>query len=90
MPRRKVSKQLTAQRARAAAKRAALLERAERRQNPDAVLSVPEWAALNGISEPTAARMLKSGRGPRVTEVGKHRIGITVAANRAWQESRAR
>jgi hypothetical protein len=84
------NRQLAAQRARAAAKRAALLERVKHFENPDHVLSVPEWAALNSVSVPTAARILKSGYGPTVTQLGPHRIGITVGNNRRWQESRAR
>jgi len=73
-----------------AARRAAILERVERYQNPDHVLTVEEWCALNSISVPTGKRILKSGGGPTVTEVGKHRIGITVGNNRRWQGSRAR
>jgi hypothetical protein len=73
-----------------AARRAAMLKRVEQYENPDHVLTTEEWCALNSISVPTGKRILKSGAGPTVTELGPHRIGITVGNNRRWQESRAR
>jgi hypothetical protein len=49
-------------------------------------LSFFEWCQLDRFSERTGRRVLKSGRGSPVVQ----RIGITVGANRAWQQSRER
>jgi hypothetical protein len=49
----------------------------------DAVLSFPDWCALNKISRRTGQRILQSGTGPVVTELSAKRIGITRRANRA-------
>ena len=54
------------------------------------VLLFIEWCRLNRISERTGRRILKSGMGPAVVELSAKRIGITVGANRDWQQSRAR
>ena len=56
----------------------------------DRVLTFRQWAALNSLGERTARRLLKSGRGPPVVQLSDRRIGVTVRANRAWQEARAR
>jgi hypothetical protein len=53
-------------------------------------LSFFEWCQLNRFSERTGRRILKSGRGPPVVQLSTQRIGITVGANRAWQQSRER
>jgi hypothetical protein len=53
-------------------------------------LSFFEWCQLNRFSERTSRRILKSGRGPPVVQLSMQRIGITVGANRAWQQSRER
>ena len=88
---RKVSKkQLAAWRARAAAKRAAILKRVAEYKNPDHVLTVAEWSALNSVSEPTGKRILNSDHGPALTQLSAKRIGITIQANREWHQSRAR
>jgi len=58
--------------------------------NDDQVLTFAQWHALNGISARTGRRILNSGRGPTVTQMSAKRIGITVANNRAWQQSRER
>jgi hypothetical protein len=55
----------------------------------DAVLLIPEWAALNTFSEREARRILASGKGPVVTQLSPKRRGITVRHNREWQERRA-
>jgi hypothetical protein len=52
-------------------------------------LSFFEWCQCR-FSERTDRRILKSGRGPRVVQLSTQRIGITVEANRAWQQSRER
>jgi hypothetical protein len=54
------------------------------------VLSFAVWCELNNISTDTGKRLLKSGRGPRVLQLSDRRIGITVAANREWQQARER
>jgi hypothetical protein len=56
----------------------------------DRVLTFRQWAALNSLGERTARRLLKSGHGPPVVQLSDRRIGITVRANREWQESRER
>jgi hypothetical protein len=54
------------------------------------VLSFRQWCILNGISARTGRRILASGAGPVVTQLSARRIGITIRANREWQESRER
>ncbi len=54
------------------------------------VLSFAQWCELNGFSKATGKRILNSDAGPVVTQLSPRRIGITVANNIAWQESRAR
>jgi hypothetical protein len=56
----------------------------------DQMLTMFEWARLNRISERTARRILKSGKGPTVTRLSPKRYGISVKANRIWQQSRER
>jgi hypothetical protein len=58
--------------------------------NPDQVLTFPQWCELNSISPRTGRRVLASGNGPLVTELGPKRIGITVGDNHSWQASRKR
>jgi hypothetical protein len=58
--------------------------------NDAQVLRFKEWCALNHISERTGRRILAGGNGPVVTQLSAKLIGITVSANRAWQESRQR
>jgi hypothetical protein len=54
------------------------------------VLTLREWARLNRISLRTARRILASGTGPTVVRLSPQRIGITVGANKRWQQSRER
>lgn len=56
------------------------------------ILTFKEWCLLNRVSERNGRRILAGefGPGPVVTMLSARRIGISVAANRAWQESRAR
>jgi hypothetical protein len=54
------------------------------------VLTFREWCALSRISERTGRRILASGNGPTVTQLSDRRIGISIANNRRWQESRER
>jgi hypothetical protein len=53
------------------------------------ILSFADWCRLNGISQATGRRILKSGKGPVVTQLSDRRIGISVRANAEWQEARA-
>ena len=53
------------------------------------VMSFAQWCALNGISPATGRRLLRSVRGPIVTQLSDRRIGITIGANIAWQAKRA-
>jgi hypothetical protein len=54
------------------------------------VLTLREWARLNRISLRTARRLLTNGTGPTVVRLSPQRIGITVGANKRWQQSRER
>jgi hypothetical protein len=56
----------------------------------DRVLTFGAWCELNAISADTGRRIIRSGNGPRVVQLHKRRIGITVAANREWQQARER
>jgi hypothetical protein len=53
------------------------------------ILSFLDWCWLNNISPATGRRILKSGRGPAVTRLSTRRIGISIAANAAWQAARS-
>ena len=55
----------------------------------DQVLTFREWCALNGIGLRTGRRILDGPNPPAVVRLSARRIGITVKANREWQESRA-
>ena len=61
-----------------------------RNLNDCRVLSVREWCELNNISVRTGRRLIASPDGPRVTRISTRRVGITIANNRAWQQSRER
>jgi hypothetical protein len=54
------------------------------------VLTFREWCALNGISLRTGRRILAGANGPTVVRLSARLIGVTVRANREWQQSRAR
>jgi hypothetical protein len=54
------------------------------------VLTFLDWCALNRLSERTGRRILAGPNGPTVVQLSTYRIGITVGANRRWQESRER
>jgi len=58
------------------------------RDHRDRVLSFRMWCAINGFSEATGRRILKSGNGPAVTQLSARRIGIRQSDNAAWQASR--
>jgi hypothetical protein len=49
------------------------------------------WAVFlerNKLSKPQGWRLRKAGEGPQVVHLGKRRLGVTYASERAWQESR--
>ena len=54
------------------------------------VLTFREWCRLNRISARTGRRVLASGTRPTVVQLSPQRIGITVGANKRWQQSRER
>jgi predicted DNA-binding transcriptional regulator AlpA len=65
-------------------------QREQQLQHRDRVLSFLQWCAINGFSEATGRRILKSGNGPPVLQLSPRRIGIRESDNAAWQASRAR
>jgi hypothetical protein len=58
--------------------------------NDNRVLTFLQWCTLNGFSAATGRRIIKSGKGPVITQLSERRIGITVGNNRKWQASLAR
>jgi hypothetical protein len=54
------------------------------------VLTFREWCRLNRISGRTGRRILAAPGGPSVVRLSPRRIGITVGANKRWQQSRER
>jgi predicted DNA-binding transcriptional regulator AlpA len=54
------------------------------------VLSLKDWCSLNGFSLATGRRLFAQGDGPPVIQLSTRRIGIRVADNKAWQQSRMR
>jgi hypothetical protein len=54
------------------------------------VLTLREWAAMNGISFIAAKRLIASGEGPRVIQISAKRIGIRMIDAARWSESRLR
>ena len=58
--------------------------------SPDRVLTLRQWAELNSLGYRTAQRIIASGNGPKVVQLGDRRIGITEAHNREWLASRVR
>jgi hypothetical protein len=56
----------------------------------DQVLTLREWAALNGIGLRTAHRILDGPDPPAVVRLSARRVGVTVKANREWQARRSR
>ena len=56
----------------------------------DQVLGFHEWCRLNRLSERTGRRIITGPDGPTVTMLSLRRYGVTVRANREWQQARAR
>jgi len=87
---RKKRPKTPAERAAEQARRDAERARLAQYQNPNQVLTFQQWCLLNTLSKATGKRILDSGAGPIVTELGVRRIGITVGNNSTWQQSRSR
>jgi hypothetical protein len=54
------------------------------------VLSVRQWCQLAGFSLRTGRKHLAEGTGPEVIQLSDKKLGITVAADRAWKAARIR
>jgi len=54
------------------------------------VMTIAQWCEVNGFSPWTGKRLIKAGKGPKITQISDRRIGITVANNRRWQQARER
>jgi predicted DNA-binding transcriptional regulator AlpA len=54
------------------------------------VLSLRQWAALNGFSFMTAKRLIADGQGPQIIQVSRRRVGVRVIDNARWQAARLR
>jgi len=52
------------------------------------VLTIKQWSQLNGFSTRTAKRHFKAGTGPQRGQLSPGRVGITVAAHKAWLQRR--
>jgi len=53
------------------------------------VLTLSEWFAVNRISPATGRRLIRSGKGPTITNLSERRKGVTVGNNRKWREARS-
>jgi hypothetical protein len=56
----------------------------------DRVMTYAEWCQLNGIGIRTGYRILRGSDPPQTLQLTERRIGITVRANREWQQRRSR
>jgi predicted DNA-binding transcriptional regulator AlpA len=54
------------------------------------VMTLRQWCEVNGFSWWTGQRLIKAGQGPKILQLSPRRIGITVRANREWQQARER
>ena len=54
------------------------------------VMTIVQWCEVNGFSIWTGQRLINAGKGPAITQISDRRIGITVRANREWQDGRIR
>jgi predicted DNA-binding transcriptional regulator AlpA len=54
------------------------------------VLTIREFAALNGVGLRTAIRIIEAADGPATVRLSARRIGVTVKSVREWQARRAR
>jgi len=56
----------------------------------DQVLDFHSWCQLNRISERTGRRILAGPGSPKTVQLSARRVGVTVRANREWQNTRER
>jgi hypothetical protein len=54
------------------------------------VLTFREWCQFNRFSVSTGRRLIRAGQGPIITRISDRKLGVTVANNRRWQQSRER
>jgi hypothetical protein len=54
------------------------------------VMTLRQWCEVNDLSWWTGQRLIKAGQGPKILQLSPRRIGITVRANREWQQARER
>jgi predicted DNA-binding transcriptional regulator AlpA len=59
-------------------------------QQPKRILKFKEWCALNGISQDLGHRLLRSGKGPKITQLSDRRIGVREDHAAEWQAARVR
>jgi hypothetical protein len=60
------------------AKREAERARIAQYQNPNQVLTFWQWCLLNSLSPASGRRIINSGTGPIITELGPRRIAVAV------------
>jgi hypothetical protein len=53
-------------------------------------MTLRQWCEVNGFSWWTGQRLIKAGKGPKILQLSPRRIGITIRANREWQQARER
>jgi hypothetical protein len=59
-------------------------QRAESHRTSQRILTFKAWIELNGISESTGRRLIKSGK-VRITRLSERRIGISESDNADYQ-----
>jgi hypothetical protein len=72
------------------AERLALRDAQTDYNNPDQVLTMPQFDRLNSLSVTQRKRIFRAGNGPPVVQLSDHRVGVRVRDNRAWQQARLR
>jgi hypothetical protein len=55
----------------------------------DRVMTLAEWRKLRRISASTERRMRAAGKGPKLTRLSDHLLGVTVRDDRAWLAARS-
>jgi hypothetical protein len=55
----------------------------------DRVMTLAEWRTLRRISASTERRMRAAGKGPKLTQLSDHLLGVTVRDDRAWLAARS-
>jgi predicted DNA-binding transcriptional regulator AlpA len=54
------------------------------------VLTLKEWARLNGFSFMTGKRLMARGEGPVTIQLSARRVGVRMIDNARWQAARLR